>query len=104
VIDKEALEDVVKKIEHYLFNWSDKIGKGSFSEVYMGVNELTNQQVAIKVIKNESVKSKTAQRLLQHEIGILKTISHPNVIHCLDVFSSINNCYIITEFCADGDL
>ncbi len=29
---------------------------------------------------------------------------HPNIIKCYDVFTTINNCYIITEYCEGGDL
>jgi serine/threonine-protein kinase ULK2 len=29
----------------------------------------------------------------------LKKIAHINVTRCLDVYSTVNNCYIITEFC-----
>lgn len=28
---------------------------------------------------------------------------HPNILKCCDVFTSVNNCYIITELC-DHDL
>lgn len=41
---------------------------------------------------------------LNIEIEILKKLKHPNLIHCLDVYSTVNNCYIITEFCDQGDL
>ena len=34
----------------------------------------------------------------------LKTLKHPNILRCYDVFTTANNCYIITEFCGDGDL
>ncbi len=29
--------------------------------------------------------------------------SHQNILRCYDVFTSVNNCYIITELC-DHDL
>ena len=29
---------------------------------------------------------------------------HPNIVRCLDVYSTVNNYYIITEFCDQGDL
>ena len=50
------------------------------------------------------MKSPTLIQLLYSEIEILKTLKHPNILNCLEVFSSNNNCYIITEFCAEGDL
>lgn len=34
----------------------------------------------------------------------MKTLHHPNILKCYDVFSTANNCYIITELCNDGDL
>ena len=34
----------------------------------------------------------------------MKTLKHSNILHCYDVFTTANNCYIITEFCGDGDL
>jgi serine/threonine protein kinase len=43
-------------------------------------------------------------QLLYSEIEILKTLKHANILNCLEVFTSANNCYIITEVCNDGDL
>ena len=34
----------------------------------------------------------------------MKTLNHPNVIHCEEILSSFRNCYIITELCEGGDL
>lgn len=60
--------------------------------------------MAVKKIRIGDIKSKIARRLLECEIGILKMMNHNNVIRCLDIHSSINNCYIITELCQGGDL
>jgi hypothetical protein len=32
----------VKRIQNYLFNFVDLLGKGNFSSVYKGINELTS--------------------------------------------------------------
>lgn len=37
--------------------------------------------------------------MLESEVTIVKTLDHPNVIKCHDVFITPNNCYIITEYC-----
>ncbi|KAM0683747.1 Casein kinase II subunit alpha' [Mitosporidium daphniae] len=57
-----------------------KVGRGKYSEVFLGFNIKTNQEVIIKVLK--PVKSKKIKR----EIKILQNISSgPNVIQLLDI-------------------
>lgn len=82
-----------------MFRHSDVLGSGNFSTVYSGVDENTGRQVAVKVVRLNSLKSKTALKLLEQEIEILKDLEHGNVIKCFDELTSINNCYIITEIC-----
>ena len=42
--------------------------------------------------------------MLFSEIDVLKKLNHPNVLKCIEVFTSNHRCYIITEFCNEGDL
>jgi serine/threonine protein kinase len=60
--------------------------------------------VAVKKIRIGDVKSKIARRLLECEVTILRRLNHPHIIKCLDIHFSVNNCYIITEFCGGGNL
>lgn len=60
--------------------------------------------VAVKVIKYSSLTTKIAEQLLRNEVTILKQLNHPNILKCHDVFSSKNNCYIVTDFYEGGDL
>ncbi len=57
--------DTLKKIGSYLFLYSDVLGSGNFSTVYKGVDENTGRQVAVKVVRMSSLKSKTALKLLE---------------------------------------
>lgn len=57
--------ETVKKIGSYLFRYSDVLGSGNFSTVYSGVDENTGRQVAVKVVRMASLKSKTALKLLE---------------------------------------
>lgn len=58
--------------------------------------------MAIKVVDLRAKDRENDQ--LNTEIEVLKKMQHPNLIHCHDVYSTVNNCYIITEFCDQGDL
>ena len=48
-------------------------------------------------INFSSFTSTVAEQLLKNEVNILKELDHENVVKCLDVFKSKNNCYIVTE-------
>mgnify|MGYP001426073434 CR=1 FL=1 len=68
------------------------------------MNERTREQVAIKVIDLRSIREKPAKQMLEGEIDALKKLNHINILKCHDIYSTVNNCYIITEFCNEGDL
>lgn len=87
---------MVKKIENYVFDLNDKVGEGSFSQVYKATDLLNNCIVAVKKVRVRDVKSKIAARLLRCETALLPRLSHPNIIKCQDIHFSVNNCYIIT--------
>ena len=42
--------------------------------------------------------------MLEGEIDALKKLNHTNIMKCYDIYNTVNNCYIITEFCNEGDL
>lgn len=60
--------------------------------------------MAIKVIDIRSFKDKIGKQMLEGEIDALRKLNHVNILKCYDVYSTVNNCYIITEFCTEGDL
>ena len=96
--------DLRKKIEDYSHGPRDIIGRGYSSVVYRGTNDRLKEKVAIKVIDLKSINGKPAKKMLEGEIEALKRLNHPNILKCHDIFSTANNCYIITEFCNEGDL
>jgi serine/threonine-protein kinase ULK/ATG1 len=49
--------ETIKKIENYLFQTNDKLGKGNFSTVYSGKDQNTGQPVAVKVVKLQQINS-----------------------------------------------
>ena len=42
--------------------------------------------------------------MLEREIEVHRSLSHPNIIKLYDVFKTSNFYYLVTEYCADGDL
>ena len=71
--------------------------------MYRGHNTKDGSDVAIKVIELKKYNEQSL-RMLDNEIEILKTLDHPNVIKCYDIYRTQTHCYIITELCQGGDL
>eukprot|EP00828_Plagiopyla_frontata_P041154 TRINITY_DN5778_c0_g3_i8.p1 TRINITY_DN5778_c0_g3~~TRINITY_DN5778_c0_g3_i8.p1 ORF type:complete len:585 (-),score=89.31 TRINITY_DN5778_c0_g3_i8:211-1893(-) len=81
------------------------IGQGQFGKVFKGINESTNQQLAIKAVQKQilNTHAKLKQLFIQ-EVTIMKKIDNENIIKLIDYLESQSTCYIIMEFCNQGDL
>ncbi len=80
-----------------------KLGDGSYGTVYLAVNLMTKQNVAMKKINK--VKENTIDDMeIKNEIEILKKLDHPNIVKIIEFFSTPKAYYIITDFCACGEL
>ena len=79
-----------------------KVGSGTYGDVYKGKLKGSSDIIAIKKIKidleNEGIPS-TALR----EITILRELQHPNIIELKDVICNNNKLYLLFEF-AEYDL
>lgn len=51
-----------------------KIGKGKYSDVFIGINSNNDQQIVVKILK--PVKKSKVKR----EIKILSVLKHPNIV------------------------
>jgi serine/threonine protein kinase len=86
----------------YRINKNIKLGKGSFSEVYMGTNLITNEPVAIKVV--DLSKNGNTIKSIKIEAEIMKKLDHPNIVKFYDLVKTDDYLYIIMEHCNYGTL
>ena len=80
------------------------LGKGTFSKVKLGINRITNEKVAIKIIDKKSTLSENNYDRIKREVSILKSSEHPNIIKIFDIKEDSNNYYFIMEYCQFGEL
>ncbi|XP_013163326.1 PREDICTED: serine/threonine-protein kinase ULK3-like isoform X1 [Papilio xuthus] len=92
------------KIEGYVV--TEKLGSGSYSTVYKAITKVgARSTVAIKCIDKSRVKhSGAAVDNLITEIRLLKTLTHPHIVHMKQFTWDDRNIYIIMEYCCGGDL
>ena len=84
----------------------DRLGKGAYGDVFLGYDELTDRQIAIKVLRiSESVGKDDARRNWLAEAQTLARFEHPGIIKVYDCGESDDgNCYMVTEYVDGGNL
>ena len=80
------------------------LGKGTFSKVKLGINKMTNEKVAIKIMDKQLALNKQNFERIKRELSILKNCKHPNIIKIHDTKEDQNNFYFIMEYCQYGEL
>ena len=99
---------VLKKATGYtnlldIYDIKQKLGKGKFGLVKLGINKETKQKVAVKIMNKNTMDSSDLE-LVRTEIEILKICQHPYIIKLYDIFENVDYIYIIMEYCSGGDL
>jgi cyclin-dependent kinase 2 len=81
-----------------------KLGEGTFGEVYVATHEKTGEIAALKKIKLECEDEGVPGTTLR-EVSLLKELHHPNVVQLKDVFymPQESKLYLCFEYC-DFDL
>lgn len=82
-----------------------KLGSGSFAEVMLCFHKPTKTNRAVKIIHKPGLSdTQRSEDNLLTEFDILRTLDHPNILKCYEVFEDPRYYYIATEYCPAGDL
>ncbi|EAS07197.2 Serine/Threonine kinase domain protein (macronuclear) [Tetrahymena thermophila SB210] len=93
------------KLLHGNYFIDSELGGGSFGKVYKAYKKDTKEVVAIKQIPKEGLNANPKlQQLYNSEVSLLKILSSENIIKYIDNFNTTDCCYIVTEYCNQGDL
>ena len=90
-------------------NFTTLIGRGGFSEVYLGITEKSSMKIAIKKLKFDETKPelyKVNEQMMNNEIDQRPILKHPNIIDLLGYSNDhgIENACLLYPFMEGGTL
>ena len=92
----------IKQIKHYRL--TREIGKGTTGNVYEAIDEKTNKLLAVKSILSAKLKDKRVMENFKRELKLLHGLNHNNIVKIAGVEKTVNNIYLILEYCNGGNL
>ena len=78
-------------------------GSGSFAVVKVATRKSDSKKFAVKIIE-KSPLDKNSEARIRQEIEILKLCNHKNLLHLEEVFETVSQIFLVTEYCAYGTL
>ncbi|TEA18995.1 Fatty acyl-CoA synthetase and RNA processing-associated kinase 1 [Colletotrichum sidae] len=101
--DHSGKRDKVVRFGDYILG--NTIGEGEFGKVKLGWKQDGGVQVAIKLIKRDSVGNNPSRLAkIYREIAILRGISHPNIVRLHEMVETERHIGIILEYASGGEL
>lgn len=87
------------------YKFGKVIGQGAFGLVRLCSHNASNKEFAIKIMTKKQIeKQKIYVQLLQNELSILGSKSHPNIIRIVDLIEDDENYYVVSELVKGGEL
>ncbi|XP_067888765.1 serine/threonine-protein kinase DCLK3-like [Heterodontus francisci] len=90
-----------REIERY-YEIGRTIGDGNFALVKECRLKNTKYEYAVKIIDKSKVKGKAI--MIENEIAIVRSLSHPNIVRFIEEFETEGEIYLIMEYIDGGDL
>ncbi|KAH0791400.1 CAMK family protein kinase [Histomonas meleagridis] len=81
------------------------LGSGSSGKVKLARHKVTNQPVAIKIIKKEKFNGHpNILTKVYREIALMRLLHHPNILPLLDILESEHHLFIVEGYAQNGTL
>jgi len=89
------------------YHITNSLGKGGMATVYKGYDTTRGQEVAIKIIRRESLAAEHHERIFkrfEREALALEKLSHPNIVNVLEYGNQNDMPFLVMEYVPAGTL
>ncbi|KAJ1921390.1 hypothetical protein H4219_000707 [Mycoemilia scoparia] len=80
------------------------IGEGEFAKVKLALHRESGQEVAIKLIKKESIDTDLKLSKIKREIAALKAVNHQYIVNLYDIIETERYIGIVIQYASGGEL
>jgi MAP/microtubule affinity-regulating kinase len=70
--------------------------------VFLGLNQKTNQKVALKIYQKDKIKDLQRKKSIRREIKIMQRVNHPNIAKLFDVIETDTQVILVMEYINGG--
>lgn len=79
-----------------------ELGEGGFGSVSLGLNKITNEYAAIKVVKTSKISSSSSIDMIFREAENMKSLSHPNIVKIINCYALQNMKFVVVMEYLEG--
>uniref|UniRef100_A0A0G4GF60 Uncharacterized protein n=1 Tax=Chromera velia CCMP2878 TaxID=1169474 RepID=A0A0G4GF60_9ALVE len=101
-------EDPVESRFHHNYKLGQRLGRGTFSEVYSATRCKDGLWVAVKISERSIFEnwrnSQNSTLEVDAEIDMVGSVEHPNCVKLLDHYVGNKRIFLVFEMCGGGDL